>query len=66
LEKHKLGNCLDQCCGSMKFWWGSESTDPYLGLMDLDPDPVIFISDLSEWTFTSFFKEKSHKEVTKQ
>jgi hypothetical protein len=49
--------------------------------MDLDADPAIFVSDLQdinkklfflsfclltfEGTFTSFFKEKNHKEVTK-
>ncbi len=35
-----------------------------------DLDPAVFVSDLQdvlfEVTFTSFFKEKSHKEVTKQ
>jgi hypothetical protein len=42
---------------------------------DADPDPAIFVSDLQnvnlllslllfEGTFTSFFKEKSHTEVT--
>jgi hypothetical protein len=35
-----------QCCGSMKFWYGSGSADPYLLLMD--PDPVIFASDLQD------------------
>jgi hypothetical protein len=48
---------------------------------DADPDPVFFVSDLQEvnkklinffsffayeGTFTSFFKDKSHKEVTQQ
>jgi hypothetical protein len=29
---------LQQCWGSMTFWCGSGSPDPYLGLMDQDPD----------------------------
>jgi hypothetical protein len=42
-------------------------TDP-----DPDLDPAIFVSDVNkkfllfEDTFTSFFKDKSHTEVTKQ
>jgi hypothetical protein len=39
-----------QCCGSMKFWYGSGSADPYLWLMDPDPDPVI-----SSVNFKTFF-----------
>ncbi len=35
-----------QSCGSMKFWYGSGSADPYLWLMD--PDPAIFVSDLQD------------------
>ncbi len=40
----------NQCCGSMKFWYGSGSADPYLWLMnpDADPDPAIFVSYLQE------------------
>ncbi len=38
----------DQCCGSMKFWYGSGSADPYLWIMDSDPDPTIFVSDLQD------------------
>jgi hypothetical protein len=50
--------------------------------LNADPDPAVFVSDLQdvnkkklfqvfclllfEASFTSFFKEKSHKEVTKQ
>ncbi len=37
-----------QCCGSIKFWYGSGSADQYLLLMDTDPDPAIFVSDLQE------------------
>ncbi len=28
-----------QCCGSMTFWYGSGSSDPYLCLQDPDVDP---------------------------
>jgi hypothetical protein len=38
------GSCqgipLQHCCGSMKFWFGSWSADPYIWLMDPDPDPA--------------------------
>ncbi len=51
-----------QCCGSMKFWYGSGSADPYLWLMDPDPfadsDPAIFVSDLQDVKklfFSKFF-----------
>ncbi len=64
-----------QCCESMKFFYGSGcgsgSADPYISLMDTDPDPAIFVSDfqevnkkkffcflLFEGTFTSFFRDK--------
>ncbi len=76
--------CVDmrynQCCGCMKFWYGSGSAVPYLRLMD--PDPAIFVSDLQEVNkklFLSysayyflkvhlhyFLKIKSRKEVAKQ
>ncbi len=48
----------------MKFWYGSRSesgsSDPYLWLMDPDPDPAIFVSDLQNFSknlfiFPSFF-----------
>ncbi len=47
---------FNQCCGSMKFWYGSGSADPYLWIMDpdsdpdADPDPAIFVtgSDLQD------------------
>ncbi len=38
-------------CGSMTFWCGSGSADPCLRLMD--PDPDIFVINLSEGTFLS-------------
>ncbi len=43
-----------QCCGYMKVWCGSGSADPYLWLMDPDPDPALghgpacFVSDLQD------------------
>jgi hypothetical protein len=76
LTVHRLFFTLIQCYGSMKFWYGSGSADPYLRLMDPDPDPAILISDLQtaiiffslgfllllfESTFTSFFKDKKAK-----
>ncbi len=41
-----------QCCGSVIFWNGYGSVDPYLWLTDpdpsLDPDPAIFVTDLQD------------------
>jgi hypothetical protein len=34
-----ISHTLDQCWGSLKFWCGSGSPDPYLWLMDPDPTP---------------------------
>jgi hypothetical protein len=34
------------CYGSVIFWYGSGSVDPYLRLTD--PDPVIFVSALQD------------------
>ncbi len=41
---------LNQCCGrgSMKFWYRYGSGDPYRRLMDPDPDPALFVSDLQD------------------
>jgi hypothetical protein len=38
------------CSGSVIFWYGSGSKDPYLLLRDpgLAPDPAIFVSDLQD------------------
>ncbi len=36
----------DQCCGSVTFWYGSESVDPYHG--HRDPDPACFVSGWQE------------------
>jgi hypothetical protein len=62
-----------QFCGSMQFWYGSGSADPYLWLMDPDPDPAIFVSDLQLFAhyflkvhLHHFSKTKRNKEVTKQ
>ncbi len=64
----------NECCGFVKVCYGSGcgSADPYLGVMDSDPDPAIFVTDLQdvnkksffayyllfEGTFTSYFKDK--------
>jgi hypothetical protein len=55
----------------MTFWCRSGSADPCLWLLDPDPDPAFFVIDLQvfllfEGTFTSFFKDKKSKNVTKQ
>ncbi len=50
-----------QCCGSMKFWYGSGSADLYLWLFDLGQipiriaDPPIFVSDIQDFNKTLFF-----------
>jgi hypothetical protein len=49
-----------QCYGSMKFLYGSGSADPYIRLMDPDPELAIFVSDLEDinkklFCFLSFF-----------
>ncbi len=69
-----------QCCGSMTFWCGSGSVDPCLWLVDPDLlfssltfkianknnfFFLIFFLLLFEGTFTSFFKDKKSKRVTK-
>ncbi len=50
---------VKQCCGSMKFWYGSGSgsADPYLWPMDpiANPDPAIFVSDLQDVNKNDFF-----------
>ncbi len=35
-----------QCSGSITFWYGSGSSDPYRLLTDSAPDPALFVSDL--------------------
>jgi hypothetical protein len=56
---------LFQCCGSMTFWCGSgcgsESCQQKTNLKKKFSCILLF-----EGTFTSFFKDKSQKEVTKQ
>ncbi len=47
---------LWQCWGSVTFWYGSGSSDPYLGLTDPDPTPFIFFHHLG--TLTSVLKIK--------
>jgi hypothetical protein len=43
-------SCFVQCCWSRKFWYGFGSGDPYIWLMDPDPDadPAIFVSALQD------------------
>ncbi len=70
----------NQCCGSMTFWCVSGSADPCLWIMDPDPAIfVIDLQDANKKrikknsayyflkvpTFTSFFKDKKSKSVTK-
>jgi hypothetical protein len=47
-----LAESVNQCCGSVTFWYGSGSADPCLWLMD--PDPAIFVIDLQE-AFKNYF-----------
>ncbi len=47
---------LGQCCGSMTFWCGSGSADPWLWLMD--PDPAIFVIDLQDANQKLIYKKK--------
>ncbi len=50
-----------QCCGSVRFCYGSGSADPYLSLTDPDsdpdrtPDPGIFVSKTFKMTTTVKF-----------
>jgi hypothetical protein len=48
-----------QCSGSLRFWYGSRSSDPYLCLTDPDadpaPDPALFASDLQDANKKFFF-----------
>ncbi len=57
---------LNQCCGSMTFWYRPRSANSCLWLMD--PDPTFssltvkfFCLFLFEGTFASFFKDKKSK-----
>jgi hypothetical protein len=56
--------CSLQCCGSM-----NSVTDPAIfvsALQDVNNNKKLFCLLLFEGTFTSFFKEKSHTELTKK
>ncbi len=46
-----------QYSGSVIFWYGSGSSDPYLWLMDPTPDPVLFVSKLQN-VKKNFFSSK--------
>ncbi len=54
---------VNQCCGSMTFWYGSGSAGPCLWLKD--PDPAIFVIDLQDAnkklkSFSAYFFLKVH------
>ncbi len=56
-------NTMPTCCngnwnqywGSVRFWCGCGSADPYLWLMDPAPDPTPFFSDLEDAKKIIFF-----------
>ena len=81
LEKRKTYAVIHKlCCADLWNFDTDPDADPYLWLMAPDADPVSFVSDLQgvnnlffksffclllEGKFTSIFKDKSLKEVTK-
>jgi hypothetical protein len=55
-----------QCSGSVTFWYGSGSSDPYF--WPTDPDPALFVSDFKDANKNNFIHNhssqiKSHKEI---
>jgi hypothetical protein len=50
---------MDQCCGSVTFWYRYGSGDPLLWLMDPDLDPAIlsltFMTPIKLISFKKFF-----------
>ncbi len=46
---------VTKCCGSVIFWYGSESADPSDSDMDLAPDPDIFVTFLQDGNKKFFF-----------
>ncbi len=51
LHRGQVGhNSFEQCSGTVTFWYGFGSSDPYLWLMDQNPapDPALFVSDLQD------------------
>jgi hypothetical protein len=40
--------CSWQCCGSLTFWYGSGSADPYHLLMNQAPNPALFVSGFQD------------------
>jgi hypothetical protein len=47
--------CLQQCSGSVTFWYGSGPSDPYLRITDPDADPALFVSEFQIFNFFIFF-----------
>jgi hypothetical protein len=45
----------EQCPGSVTFWYGFGSADPYHWLTDPDPDPALFLSAFQYINKKSFF-----------
>jgi hypothetical protein len=45
-ERDKKKFRMNQCSGSVTFWYGSGSSDQYLRLTD--PDPALFVSGLQD------------------
>ncbi len=43
--------------GLVPCWYGSGSADPCLSLMDPDPDPAIFVTDLQDANKKLFFSK---------
>jgi hypothetical protein len=68
LKNVRIKTIYKQCCGSMAFWGGSWSADPCLWLIEPDPDPAIFITDLQdaskklifEHNFSAYYFLKLH------
>ncbi len=74
------GHALVKCCGSLTYFYRSESADLYLRRTDPDPDPAIFFRSVTFQKATKIFllitlrcyiciiffsKIKSPKEITK-
>ncbi len=57
-----------QCFGSVIFWYGSGSTDPYLWLTDPDPtpapDPVLFVSGFQDTNKKYLFLPPNSRSVS--
>jgi hypothetical protein len=67
--EYHLNFTSSQFCGSVTFWYGSGSADPYLELTDPAQDPTIYVREFKVVakkffliffgaTYTSFYKDK--------